>query len=133
MKLGFYQLEVALGTASAALLCLLRNAPPVKAGGQLITALEAAAFGLCALGMISGANDLKAQYVALGSNLDVARADPGYRRARLGVQIAGAFAAGAVGSLAAARSGMDPAQGGLGVLIGMSVLFPVLNRLSGWG
>jgi hypothetical protein len=94
--------------------------------------LEAAGFGFCCIGVISGARGVRLKYEALGSDKSVAVANSDYMRQRRRVQITALVGAAAVASLVASRFGLNPFFSALVAFAGLALVILVTNRLTGW-
>ncbi len=132
MKFKLYQMQVAAGYGCAVLLAVLRHGAPSRTGTSLFAMLEAASFGFCCIGIITGGRSLRSKYGALGSSKSAACGDPAYMQERRDMQITAVAACAAVASLLASRYGLNPLYVGLVVPAILAMAVPFINRMTGW-
>lgn len=132
MGLRLFEMQVALGGLIVLVLQVLRHGSLHGADGALLAMLEAAGFGFCCIGIISGGRGIRLKYEALGSNKSVAIANSDFMRERQRVQITAIVGTAAMASLAASRFGLNPLCSALAAFAGLASVISVINRLTGW-
>ena len=130
--LKLFQMQVAAGTACAILLAAIRHIAPSRIDAHQSALLEAASFGLCGVGIITGGQSLRSRYGELNFDKSRALADRGYMRARKELQITALIACAAVGSLLASRNGISPLYAAVAILVGLAITLVLVNRAGVW-
>lgn len=111
---------------------VLRHGPSRNSDAPLLATLEAASFGLCCIGIVTGGRSVRNRYATLGSDKSVASRNSTYMQERRDLQITAAVACAAVASLVASRCGLNPLYAGLIVLGSLAAALPFINRMTGW-
>jgi len=130
MNLKFYQCQVLVGVALAALIeGLFWAAGPLSSG--ISETIEGASFLFCCVGILTGGRELRAAFERFGRSKDTARHDLPYMRARTQLQITSVAAVAAIGVLLARRCGVGVAVP-LVAAAALGISLPFINSLSGW-